>query len=96
MRYAGRTLDSVALNVGDNNFRLTFPAFSEGRTVTTLDLGGQTIDTLRFFTQPARKLNIRFLLDNPDFETRNLATWLGKQAIRCYMTPRYQEISIAS
>ncbi len=79
VRYAGRTLDSVALNVGDNNFRLTFPAFSEGRTVTTLDLGGQTIDTLRFFTQPARKLNIRFLLDNPDFETRNLATWLGKQ-----------------
>lgn len=78
-RFAGHTLDSVVLGAGDNNFRLTFPAFSEGRTTTTLDLDGKTIDTLRFFTQPAQKLTIRFLLDNPDFETRNLATWLGKQ-----------------
>lgn len=79
VRYAGQTLDSVILNAGNNNFRLTFPAFSEGRTTTTLDLDGQTIDTLRFFTQPGQKLTVRFLLDNPDFETRNLATWLGKQ-----------------
>lgn len=79
LRYAGHTLDSVMLNPGRNNFRLTFPAFSEGRTTTSLDLDGQTIDTLRFFTQPGQKLTIRFLLDNPDFETRNLATWLGKQ-----------------
>ena len=79
VRYAGRTLDSAALNAGESNFRLTFPAFSEGRTTVTLDLGGQTIDTVRFFTQPEEKLTIRFLLDNPDFETRNLATWLGKQ-----------------
>jgi hypothetical protein len=79
VRYAGRMLDSVALNAGSNSFRLTFPAFSEGRTTTTLDLDGQTIDTVRFFTQPGQKLTIRFLLDNPDFETRNLATWLGKQ-----------------
>lgn len=79
IRYAGQTLDSVRLNAGENDFRLTFPAFSEGRTTTTLDLDGKTIDTLRFFTQPEQKLTIRFLLDNPDFETRNLATWLGKQ-----------------
>lgn len=79
VRYAGQTLDSVMLNVGTNNFRLAFPAFSEGRTTTTLDLNGQTIDTVRFFTLPGQKLTIRFLLDAPDFETRNLATWLGKQ-----------------
>lgn len=78
-RYAGNTLDSVMLNAGENNFRLTFPAFSEGRTTVTLELDGQTLDTLRFFTQPEQKLTVRFLLDNPDFETRNLATWLGKQ-----------------
>jgi hypothetical protein len=78
-RFAGHTLDSVVLGAGDNNFRLAFPAFGEGRTTVTLDLDGETIDTLRFFTQPAQKLTIRFLLDNPDFETRNLATWLGKQ-----------------
>lgn len=79
VRYAGRTLDSVMLNAGKNRFRLAFPAFSEGRTTTTLDLDGQTIDTLRFFTRPGQKLTVSFLLDNPDFETRNLATWLGKQ-----------------
>ncbi|MGG7661882.1 hypothetical protein [Dyadobacter sp. BHUBP1] len=79
VRYAGRTLDSVMLNVGKNRFRLAFPTFSEGRTTTTLDLDGQTIDTLRFFTRPEQKLTVRFLLDNPDFETRTLATWLGKQ-----------------
>lgn len=78
-RYTGNTLDSVMLNAGENNFRLMFPAFSEGRTTVTLELDGQTLDTLRFFTQPEQKLTVRFLLDNPDFETRNLATWLGKQ-----------------
>lgn len=79
VRYADQPLDSVVLNAGDNHFRLAFPAFSEGRTTVTLDLEGQTIDTIRFFTQPEHKLTVRFLLDNPDFETGNLATWLGKQ-----------------
>lgn len=79
VRYASQTLDSVILNAGDNDFKLTFPAFSVGRTTVTLDLDGETIDTLRFFTQPGQKLTVSFLLDNPDFETRNLATWLGKQ-----------------
>ncbi|MDR6808636.1 hypothetical protein J2Y45_005848 [Dyadobacter sp. BE34] len=79
VRYAGRTLDSVMLNAGENRFRLAFPTFSEGRTTATIDLDGRTIDTLRFFGQPGQKLTVSFLLDNPDFETRNLATWLGKQ-----------------
>ncbi|SDG47285.1 hypothetical protein SAMN04487996_11912 [Dyadobacter soli] len=76
---SGQILDSAVLNAGENRFELAFPAFGEGRTTTTLDLDGKTIDTLRFFTQPEHKLTIRFFLDNPDFETRNLATWLGKQ-----------------
>lgn len=79
VRYAGQKLDSVILGTGDNNFKLAFPAFSEGRATVTLELDDQTIDTLRFFTQPEQKLTIRFLLGSPDFETRNLATWLGKQ-----------------
>lgn len=79
VRYANHTLDSVMLNAGQNNFKLRFPAFSEGRTTVTLELDGESLDTLRFFTQPDQKLTVRFLLDNPDFETRNLATWLGKQ-----------------
>ncbi|MGX5853521.1 hypothetical protein ACWKW6_07745 [Dyadobacter jiangsuensis] len=79
VRYAGQTLDSAMLNAGERRFRLAFPAFSEGRTTATLDLDGQTIDTVRFFAQPGQKLTVSFLLDNPDFETRSLATWLGRQ-----------------
>ncbi|MGV3602247.1 MAG: hypothetical protein ACO1N1_13630 [Dyadobacter fermentans] len=79
IKYAGQTLDSVLLNPGDNRFTLSFAAFSEGRTTTTLHLDGRTIDTVRFFAQPDKPLTVRFLVDNPDFETRNLATWLGKQ-----------------
>ncbi|MCF0073909.1 hypothetical protein LZD49_25740 [Dyadobacter sp. CY261] len=78
IKYAGRTLDSVMLNKGDNRVRLTFPAFSEGRTTTTLHLNDLAIDTLRYFARPEAKLTVRFLLDNPDFETRNLANWLGR------------------
>lgn len=76
--YAGRTLDSTRLKAGINRIRLEFPAFSEGRMAVALQLDGRTSDTVRFFAQPEPRLTVRFLLDNPDFETRNLATWLGK------------------
>ncbi|WP_353718505.1 hypothetical protein [Dyadobacter sp. 676] len=79
IRYADQTLDSIMLNPGNNRFRLAFPAFGEGRTTITLHLNDRVVDTLRFFVQPERKLAFRFLLDHPDFETRTLATWLGKQ-----------------
>nr|WP_295923303.1 hypothetical protein [uncultured Dyadobacter sp.] len=78
VRYGDQILDSTELGTGVNRFRLAFPAFSEGRTAVTLHLNGRVIDTLRFFTRPEEKLTIRFLLESPDFETRNLATWLGR------------------
>jgi hypothetical protein len=78
VRFGAQTLDSALLNKGLNDFSLMFPAFSPGRTATELLLGDNTLDTLRFFARPDEKLTIRFLLDSPDFESRNLANWLGK------------------
>jgi hypothetical protein len=76
--YGGNTLDSSVLSKGINDFRLRFPAFAEGRTSVILSLDEEHLDTLRFFTRPFKQLTIRFILDNPDFESRNLASWLGK------------------
>jgi hypothetical protein len=78
LRFGERTLDSMSLAKGFNAFKLTFPAFGEGRNVTELVLGSTTIDTISFFARPAESLTVRFILENPDFESRNLATWLGK------------------
>jgi hypothetical protein len=78
IRYGRKTLDSVLLQTGANDFKLRFPVFTEGRTETELLLGDKTLDTLRFFARPADSLAVGFLLDSPDFETRSLATWLGK------------------
>lgn len=79
VRYGQQTLDSVALAVGDNAFALQFPAFARGRTQTELVLNNVTIDTLRFFTRATRPLTVQILLNNPDFESKTLAAWLGRQ-----------------
>jgi hypothetical protein len=78
VRFGAQTLDSALLVKGLNDFSLMFPVFGFGRTATELVLGDQTLDTLRFFARPDEKLTIRFLLNSPDFESRNLANWLGK------------------
>lgn len=89
VQYGRKTLDSVALHEGDNTFALHFPAFSNGRTQAELTLGqsgrrgnaqaNTVLDTLRFFTRSTRPLTVQFLLNNPDFESKTLADWLGKQ-----------------
>ncbi len=83
LRFGSQTLDSVALNKGDNTFALQFPAFSRGRSQCELVLDGTTtLDTIRFFTRPTEPLTVRILLNNPDFESKTLADWLGKQGHR--------------
>ncbi len=78
LRYANRTLDSLNLREGLTNFELTFPTFSRGRTAMELVLGEKLLDTLRFFTRPTEPRRYQFLLDNPDFESKTLADWLGQ------------------
>lgn len=89
LRYGNKTLDSVAVYEGINAFSLQFPAFSKGRTQTELVLGESTapadqpgestLDTIRYFSRPTEPLTVQFLLNSPDFESKTLADWLGKQ-----------------
>ncbi|GAA4398482.1 hypothetical protein GCM10023187_09190 [Nibrella viscosa] len=79
VNYGNRTLDSLELPAGNTAFTLQFPAFSTGRTVTELVLDQQVVDTLHFFTQRAEPLRYQFILGSPDFESKTLADWLGKQ-----------------
>lgn len=76
--YGNATLDSAVLKDRFNQFKLQFPVFTEGRTAVTLSLGDNSKDTIRFFARPSEKRTFQFILDNPDFESRALATWLGK------------------
>lgn len=79
IQYGNQTLDSLVLKRGNNNFALQFPVFGRGRLQTELVLGRQSLDTVRFFGRPTSPLLVRFVLDNPDFESKTLADWLGKQ-----------------
>ncbi|QKZ13601.1 hypothetical protein [Spirosoma sp. KUDC1026] len=79
IRYGHVTLDSTSVPAGASPFTLRFPAFVRGRNQTELVLSGRAVDTLRFFTRASRPLAVQFVLSNPDFETKTLADWLGKQ-----------------
>ncbi len=79
LRYGSQMLDSTVVQQGNNAFSLQFPAFARGRTQTELVLGGTTLDTIHFFTRPTESLTVQFLLNSPDFESKTLAEWLGKQ-----------------
>ncbi|REA62789.1 hypothetical protein DSL64_07660 [Dyadobacter luteus] len=78
LSFAGRTIDSTKLSTGDNSFRLQAPAFAQGQSWFTLTMGEKVLDTLHFFARPSEPLVFQFVQQSPDFESRNLATWLGK------------------
>ena len=79
IQYGNQTLDSLILIQGTNTFALQFPVFGRGRLQTELVLDGQPLDTVRFFGRPTTPLLVQFVLDNPDFESKTLADWLGRQ-----------------
>ncbi|KAB7729098.1 hypothetical protein F5984_15730 [Rudanella paleaurantiibacter] len=82
VRFGTQTLDSLWLKPGRQAFTLRFPAVAKGRIETVLQVGSQTTDTVRFFAQAARPLHVQFVLGTPDFETKTLADWLGRQGNR--------------
>lgn len=86
IRYAGKVLDSVALQKGFNAFSMSFPAFAAGRTTAELELHEKAIQSVRFYTVNRPPLSVLFLLDNPDFESKTLAEWLGYQGYRVEMS----------
>lgn len=79
VRYGGQTLDSTQVAAGQSSFALSFPTFTEGRTTTTLFIADDFQDSLRFYVRSLPTSTYQFILDSPDFESRTLADWLGRQ-----------------
>ncbi|MCF0058627.1 hypothetical protein [Dyadobacter sp. CY356] len=79
IKFGSQTLDSVKLEKGIQDFNLSFPVFTEKRTKVDLFLGDDQHKSIQFFARPLPPLNFQILLDNPDFESRSLATWLGNR-----------------
>ncbi len=79
LQYANTVLDSVMLPKGFSKFSLTFPVFALGKNHWQLSLGTQTLYDIRFFSFPTAKQQYLFVLSNPDFESKTLADWLGRQ-----------------
>lgn len=91
IRFGGQTLDSLWLRPGKQAFTLRFPVLAKGRVSTTLWLDDKLTDTVRFFGQGVRPMNVRFLLNTPDFETKTLADWLGRQGHRVELSSSLSE-----
>lgn len=79
LKFGNQTLDSTRLAKGTESFTLSFPVFTERRTAVDLVLGDEKKEVIRFFAQPLPLLTFQFILNNPDFESRNLATWLANR-----------------
>lgn len=79
VRFGNQTLDSLSLRVGLNQFKFEFSAFSKGRTAVELVLNQKALDTLLYFVRKSELISYQFILDSPDFESKTLADWLGKQ-----------------
>ena len=86
IKYANQLLDSLLLKEGFNAFSLQFPAFALGRTEIELVLDGKSLQSIHFFTRKTSPLKYLFILDNPDFESKTLADWLGKNGHSVQLT----------
>ncbi|MBE9462447.1 hypothetical protein ACFP1I_10585 [Dyadobacter subterraneus] len=79
LKFGNQTLDSAKLQKGSQNFALSFPVFTERRTKVDLYVGDDHHEIIQFFARPLPPLTFQVILDNPDFESRNLATWLANR-----------------
>lgn len=85
INYGHRVLDSISLSTGIQTFQLRFPAFAIGRTETVLELGNTLLQKVNFYSRKSPSSSVFFILENPDFESKTLAEWLGKNGNRVEM-----------
>jgi len=85
VKYSNQVLDSVSLPKGGQTFQLRFPSFAVGRTETALELGSQLLQKVSFYSRKPQTSSVYFILENPDFESKTLAEWLGKNGNRVEM-----------
>jgi hypothetical protein len=82
IKYGNYVLDSIALPKGKQEFRLRFPAFAIGRIETNLELDEKLLQKVNFYARNPSAASVYFVLENPDFESKTLAEWLGKNGSR--------------
>lgn len=78
IKFGLQTIDSVKLDKGLKTFSLSFPSFSIGKTGLKLTLNDELITEIKYYSRPNPKYKILVLAENPDFETKTLSEWLGK------------------
>lgn len=78
VKFGNQVLDSLNLPKGFSTFRINFPTFSIGRTSLNLELDHKLLQTIDFYSVKNQHQSILFILSNPDFESKTLADWLGK------------------
>ena len=78
IKYANQVLDSLLLQKGLNAFHFSFPAFTIGQTKAFLAVDNQPLQDIHFYSHASQPFNVLFILENPDFESKNLSEWLGK------------------
>ncbi|MEA5403818.1 hypothetical protein VB776_12900 [Arcicella sp. DC2W] len=78
LKLANQVLDSIKLTKGFNAFTLNFTNFSIGKTTINLALGDKPLKEINYFSLKNQPHNFLFILSNPDFESKTLADWLGK------------------
>jgi hypothetical protein len=78
VKWANQGLDSLKLPKGFSSFNLHFPAFAIGQTTVEVLLDKKPLQKVSFYTQKNLPQHFLLLLSNPDFESKILADWLGK------------------
>jgi hypothetical protein len=78
LKYGIQILDSLKLEKGKQHFNLSYPSFSIGKTNVSLNLDEEIISEIKYYSRASPKLKILVLAENPDFETKMLSEWLGK------------------
>lgn len=78
IKWGKKAIDSLKLTKGFNSFSLKFPVFTLGASSFDVFLGEEKLRSVEFFAQKNQTFRVLMLLSNPDFESKTLADWLGR------------------
>ncbi|MFN8355990.1 MAG: hypothetical protein U0Y10_16160 [Spirosomataceae bacterium] len=78
LKYGKTTLDSLPVEKGIRSFVFRVPSFVIGRCELELWADHNLLQPIRFYSRPNEAIHVKFLLESPDFESKILAEWLGK------------------
>ncbi|WP_194775728.1 hypothetical protein [Pararhodonellum marinum] len=91
LTWEDENLDRVSLSVGYQEVRFEFAPKAKGRNRFEVKREGNTLADIRFYVQPSQPFSIQFLLPYPDFESRQLATWLVQQGLKVQFESQVSE-----